>query len=116
MRCLQLGLRKAGWEVTGVTSVEEASQQLLKRNFDLIVTDYQLSGTRDGFSLLAHEKKRAAGPPVIVISGSRTAGLENRARAQGATAFLRKPFDLDQFLDVCRNALASETENRKEQL
>ncbi len=114
MKCLQMCLRKEGWEVTAVASVEEATRHLVKREFDLVVTDYQLSTDRDGLSLLTHLIRDAFSPPTILISGCQRNGLESRAMELGAFAFLRKPFDLDQFLEMCRIALTRDTENRKE--
>jgi DNA-binding NtrC family response regulator len=48
MKCLQRCLHKDGWEVTGVASVEEATRHLVKRDFDLVVTDYHLSTINGG--------------------------------------------------------------------
>jgi len=108
MRSLQVCLRRDGWEVTGVDSVEEATRQLVRSAYDLVVTDYHLSTEKDGLALLAHLIRDAFSPPTILISGCRRTLLEDRARELGAFAFLRKPFDLDLFLAKCRSALNKE--------
>jgi CheY-like chemotaxis protein len=43
--------------------------------------------------------------PVVVLTADATAGMRERLLASGATAFLTKPFDLDQFFAVLEEIL-----------
>jgi len=100
-------------EVAG--SVNEAITRAMERDFDLIVTDYNLGAGRNGLFLISHLKKRGYRIPTILMTGYREERLEDAARELGVSAFLEKPFPLDVFLDECRRALQGRptTENRK---
>ncbi|MDQ1654949.1 MAG: hypothetical protein QOD41_32 [Cryptosporangiaceae bacterium] len=47
------------------------------------------------------------GIPVVVISADATSGTRERIVARGARAFLAKPFDVEELLDVLSEAIAS---------
>lgn len=105
---LKTALKKEGWQVTAVASVEDAFRELTDRAFDLIVTDYIFFTEKDGLHLLSHLRQRPESPPAILMSGSRNHGLGLKARERGAYAFLPKPFELRVFLETCQQALHGE--------
>jgi CheY-like chemotaxis protein len=43
--------------------------------------------------------------PIIVATGQTTEGLEAKARAKGATAFLQKPFNREKLLETLQQVL-----------
>ncbi len=104
-KCLKLLLNKDGWQVKAVASVGEAVRKLSGEDFDLIITDYNLSTLEDGLSLLAYLKNLHLRPPAILISGNWNNRLASAAEELGAYAFLRKPFYMNEFLSVCRQAV-----------
>jgi CheY-like chemotaxis protein len=48
---------------------------------------------------------RTVAIPVIVVSADATSGTFERLRAAGADAYLTKPIDIDEFLDVVERFL-----------
>jgi DNA-binding NtrC family response regulator len=86
-----------GFEVMGVGSAEKALDIFaLKKKIDLVILDLTLPGMSpsefiDQKNLLPH----FASTPVVTISGC--ADIATQSREIGATDFLSKPFDLDQF-------------------
>lgn len=109
-KCLSLCLEREGRKITGIASFEGVIWKLSKQPFDLVVTDYNLSTSEDGLSLLSylHLQNITHRPPAILISGSRRRGLmESAARDFGVYAFMKKPLDLGIFLASCRDALLS---------
>lgn len=47
--------------------------------------------------------------PIIVATGQTTEGLEAKARAKGATAFLQKPFNREKLLETLQQVLPEST-------
>ena len=90
-------------EVAG--SAKEAITRATERDFDLIVTDYNLGAGSNGLSLISHLKKKGCAVPTILMSGYRGERLEDAARRVGVSSFLEKPFPIDVFLDECLRAL-----------
>jgi ribonuclease P protein subunit RPR2 len=81
-----------GIEVQEAHHVIEAERVIVDRVPDAIVLDIGLPGI-DGlfYCERLRDSPRTVAVPIIVISGSEEAGT--RAKAVGATAFVRKPFD-----------------------
>jgi CheY-like chemotaxis protein len=104
--CLQADGHETGFAVDGVSAIRAARAS----RPDLIVLDIGLPA-RDGFAVIdgiAVMGRLNALPdqvPVIVISGRDGAGDEAEAFAAGAKAFLRKPFDRDEFVAAVREVL-----------
>lgn len=81
----------------GAAAIERARQQ----RFDIIFLDCHMSGF-DGFATLAELKRSHADTKVVMMTGTRDARIENRARSDGAADFLYKPFfakDIDAVLN-----------------
>ena len=83
--------------VDGETAIEAAKKQ----KFDIVFLDCQMPGI-DGFAALAEFKNAHPQMKVVMITGTRDVRIEDRARAEGATDFLYKPFfakDIDAVLN-----------------
>ncbi|MDP3092564.1 MAG: response regulator [Nitrospira sp.] len=96
----------AGYAVCTAGDGLQALEQLAKRRFDVIVTDYQMP-RMNGAELLAASRKRFPITPVIIVSGAGPA-LEQVARERGAFAFLRKPCTPQTVVDMVRLAMQLE--------
>jgi len=59
--------------------------------FDVVILDCHMSG-KDGFDTLAALKTIRHGAKILMIAETHDAGMENRARGEGAADFLYKPF------------------------
>ena len=70
----------------------------------LVLCDIMLPGAS---GLEAARAMRRARPalPIVLMTGYATAGVESEAHDAGATAFLAKPFDMDELLDLVRRIL-----------
>lgn len=89
---LRASLGIEGIEVADAHHVIEAEKLLAEHLPDAIVLDLGLPGV-DGvfYCERLREAPRTRGLPIVAISGSEEAGA--RAKAAGANAFVRKPFD-----------------------
>ncbi len=111
-RCLRKILEKENCRVEEAPTMNEAVRQASERDFDLIITDYQLGRSGNGLSLMKHLTDKGSRVPVIFMSGLRNRWLEPAARDLGAFAFLEKPFAIDFFKDQLLLALSGSGESR----
>lgn len=90
----RLGLRRAGFEVTAVDDGASALAKAREIAFDVVILDWNMPGL-DGPDvcrrLLADQAW--AKVPILFLTAASHAGVEDEARAAGATGVLRKPFD-----------------------
>jgi DNA-binding response OmpR family regulator len=89
---LTLALRTEGYDVTPVTTADEALESLSHRRHDLILTDYWLP-RKDGLQFLQEAQSRGvlANAPVILCSAFPP------TRVRNATV-VAKPIELDDLL------------------
>lgn len=104
-RALPRLLRSAGYETRAFASAQELLDSGFAAVASCFVLDIHLERTT-GFDLL--ERLRAAGivAPAIFITAYDDDASRERARAAGAAAYLRKPFDGSALLDAISGVLA----------
>jgi len=81
----------------GQAAIDRAKQQ----RFDLVFLDCHMPGI-DGFETLAEIKRAQPDTKVVMITGMRDVRIEDRARTEGASDFIYKPFfpkDIDAVLN-----------------
>jgi two-component system, LuxR family, response regulator FixJ len=106
------GIRKAtvkmlsdlGCEITCFEKAADCLKRMNSQSCDLLITDVRMPGI-DGLALLSRVKRIAPNMPVMVISGYGNVGMAVLAMKMGATDFLIKPFDRDDFLKKVRSIL-----------
>jgi DNA-binding NtrC family response regulator len=97
-------LEDDGYEVTTAQSGEQALRFARESQFDLVLTDYKMTGM-DGLTLLSELLK--LDPSIIVVMMTAHGSVESvkDALRGGAFDYLEKPIDRDQLLKVVQNAL-----------
>jgi two-component system cell cycle response regulator len=101
-------LIRRGFEVMGAYDAMQASVTAIRESIDAVILDIQMpAGT--GYEVL---KRMRSNPktsviPVIVLTGSMQPGEEQKVKAMGADAFLKKPVDLAQLDSVLAALLAT---------
>ncbi|HEU4683441.1 MAG TPA: response regulator [Nitrospira sp.] len=96
-------LAKAGYNVFAVEDGLAALQEIKKRHFDVILTDYQMPRL-NGLELLALCHELVPATPVIIVSAA-DPSIERIATERGAFAWIRKPTPLAQVLVLLRQAM-----------
>jgi two-component system KDP operon response regulator KdpE len=91
---LKLKLKISGFEVETCSTGEECLEMLPEVTPDIILLDIGLPGI-DGIEVLRRLRKFSE-VPVIILSGRHS--VPEEAVAAGASAFIRKPFDLDELV------------------
>ena len=99
---LSTALHEDGWEVTAVSSGNEALNKLEKGEFDILLSDICLPGDIDGMDILKRTKESKHWLPVILMTAFGTIDLAVQAMKEGARDFITKPFDLDDLLSLVR--------------
>jgi two-component system, chemotaxis family, chemotaxis protein CheY len=99
---LCLVLAQDGYSVHTAAGGEEAFGEMMKRRFDVILTDVEMPRTT-GFDILAYCRTATPGLPVVLMSGV-TGDLRDPVLEQGASGYLEKPFDTDEVLRALRMA------------
>ncbi len=84
-----------GTAVTAFATLDEAKQALGRRTYDLIVTDLNLAGKRDGgLQVMAAAGLLSTDAPIIVLTAFPDESNRSASNRLGATHFLEKPADL----------------------
>jgi DNA-binding NtrC family response regulator len=92
-------LTRAGFHITGVTTVQEALEALATQSTDWVITDLRLP-SGDGMDILAYVRAYQPEAKVIVMTGFGSEATRQRALTLGAYAFLSKPFSNQALLDL----------------
>ncbi len=81
-----------GFEVERASDVPQARSCLVRSQFDVVISDYNMPG-ESGLDLLDHVSRRYPGLPFILMSGLSTTGLKNEAMKRGCFGYVEKPFE-----------------------
>lgn len=108
-RSLELLLSEAGYEPVVVGSGQEALAALVRKHFDLLITDIRMPGM-DGLQVVqavrdyCQEMKKHP-IPEIVLTAYNDERVKESAERLGIRDFLMKPFKVDEFLKVLERYL-----------
>ncbi|HET7091569.1 MAG TPA: response regulator [Anaerolineae bacterium] len=94
-------LTASGYIVRTAPSGERALQIMESSEFDLIITDLKMSGM-SGMDLIARVKERAPDLSIVILSGYGDMDDVIKAMRVGITDYLKKPFSIDEVLDVVK--------------
>lgn len=106
---LAAALRDESHDVTATGSPREALRLLNERPFDLLVVD-NLMPEMTGLELIREVTTMPAGerPEILMMTAHATIESAIEAMKLGATDYLQKPFEIDEFLVVVRRAIERE--------
>jgi CheY-like chemotaxis protein len=108
--CVFVGtaLRGAGYEVETASDGGAALALMASREAHLLITDLFMPGL-EGFETIARCKAEFPHTTIIVMSAGRIPGMKHdflpTATLVGASATLRKPFEVDKLLDTVQQVL-----------
>ncbi len=86
-------------EVITVTNPHIATNLIKSKPFDCLLLDIQMPG-HNGLDLLKEIHRMCPDLAIIVVSGFTLPELEQTISRLGAVAFLEKPFDPDELLEL----------------
>lgn len=99
-------LEDEGFAVKALFTAEEALQLNESFSPDLIISDIRMKGI-DGFTLFEIMKalERFCHIPFIFLTAMDDRSSQQRAMKLGASAYITKPFDVDELLGIVRKVL-----------
>ncbi len=104
LELIRFSLDAAGYLVTTASDGKKALDLAQKQSFDLIVLDVMMPHM-DGYHVAQEVSQDPKAPPVLLLT-SRDFGQDQAAiKGSGAAAFLSKPFELTELLDVVKNLI-----------
>lgn len=106
-RIIELALLELGipYECVTVLSAEEGLELWDHQSFDLVITDYNLRGMT-GLKLIETLKGRGVTVPVVMVTAYDSDSLRRQARALGVSAYIPKPFFMDELVETVRGLVA----------
>jgi CheY-like chemotaxis protein len=93
-----------GYVVDPAPNASIALKRIYVNAPDMVLLDVNMPGT-DGLTLLESIRKLGLDIPVFIITGYDEPGMEAKAKASGATAYLVKPVDLRRLDSLIADAL-----------
>jgi DNA-binding NtrC family response regulator len=97
-------LQVSGYRVFTCGDSLQALELVEKKSFDLVITDLMMAGAT-GMDVLRATRKCQPRAKVIIITGTPSSQTLLEAKREGAYAYLRKPFQLKQFLSILKDAI-----------
>ena len=103
---LQLAFSSSGYKVYTATNAEAGFRFMESYRPVAVLLDYKLT-CADGMEFLDWTKGRKPGTPIILMTGDGPLldSIEETSRKMGIYACLRKPFRVEEALDLIREAL-----------
>ena len=109
LRLLQVNFRLEGYEVLTASRGDEALRVAKEQHPEVIVLDVMMPGI-DGYEVCRQLKEDpdTAAAPVIFLSARAQDADRDRGYALGVVAYVTKPFDPGQLVDVVRRATSAD--------
>lgn len=100
---LEPALAKIGVETESFTDPEAALQQIARKDFDIVVTDFRMD-KMDGLEVLRRVLQKSPRTKVIIITGYATLEVARQALAIGAFDVIAKPFKPNDLRNIVADA------------
>lgn len=96
-------LKDCGYNAKGVSSADEAYEEMYYNSYDMIITDIMMPGT-DGFEFAENVKRVNSIIPILFVSARDDLSSKQRGFRLGIDDYIVKPFDLSE-LEMRVNAV-----------
>ncbi|MCG2778854.1 MAG: response regulator [Desulfobacterales bacterium] len=101
---LARALKSYAYEIDVVENGAKAINQMDRKSYDLIITDYMMP-LMDGLELTRRIKEKYPSMPILIITAN---GPVDDLLESGATACIIKPFNIFDLMDTIKNLLDKE--------
>ena len=93
---------KNEYDINDCDSFEEYDEKYKDINFDIIIMDISLKGTKSGFELIKYFKEAPSynGAPIICLTAHSQNTIKQTAFESGADEFLTKPVRLSKLKEM----------------
>ena len=99
---LKMTLESDGIEVDSAATIEEATQFIMQKKYDLMIVDFMLENNHNGLELVEVAKNQGKNTqtPCIMLSAEDGKTCRNEAQELGVKAWVKKPFTPTGILKV----------------
>ncbi len=104
-KVIELTFMDEDYEVTAVGNGDEAVAELARSAPDLVLADVHMPGA-NGYEVCRRSRELHPEVPVLLLVGTFEPFDEARSREVGAAAFLKKPFDSQELLQLVAQLLS----------
>ena len=103
-------ITRLGHQVEVTLNASDTLAKLDEGGFQLVIADIRLPDAPDAQAWVTRLCRKAKDIPVVLISGAPSAELDACAKANGALAFLSKPFELAFIKNILQNVFQNNPE------
>lgn len=104
---IRFSLDAGGYAVTTVSNGKQAVDAVAKDKFDLVILDVMMP-EMDGYHACREISDNPSSPPILLLT-SRDFNQDKAAvKGSGASAFLAKPFEVPELIDVVNSLVGKE--------
>ena len=107
--------KSRGYHVTTAPSGEAAIEALIRKRFDLVITDLHMGGM-NGFVVLKKARELDPEMPVIIWTGSGDVSSTAQALGMNADDYLLKPFNLAELFGCADHCPAKAHARRRDRI
>ncbi|HNJ42584.1 MAG TPA: sigma-54 dependent transcriptional regulator, partial [Acidobacteriota bacterium] len=100
-------LADQGWNIETAQLPDQAVKLFQKKQFDLVITDFNLEATQTGLDLVKQFRDRC---PVVLVTAFGTLETAVDASREGAWDFISKPFKVDEVVATASRALEHQSQ------
>ena len=99
-----------GFEVVTANNGRKALEISRSEAFDLVVLDVMMP-EMDGYHVAHEISENPNGPPVLLLTSRDFRQDQSAIQGSGATAFLSKPFEVPELLEVAKDLISKNKKN-----
>ena len=104
LELLRFSLDANGFVVVTAKDGKEALEKSKQEKFDLIILDVMMP-RMDGYHVAGEITQDSLSPPVLLLTSRDFTQDQPAIQGSGAAAFLQKPFEISELLDVANDLL-----------
>lgn len=101
LELLRFSLDADGFEVVTASDGKKALNLAMQEKFDLVILDVMMPHM-DGYHVASEITQDPAAPPVLLLTSRDFSQDQPAIKGSGAAAFLSKPFEITELLEVVR--------------
>lgn len=102
LELLRFSLDANGFQVVTASDGKKALDLSRKEKFDLIILDVMMPHM-DGYHVCSEIVQDPKAPPVLLLTSRDFSQDQSAIKGSGATAFLSKPFEIGELIEVARD-------------
>lgn len=101
LELLRFSISSAGFDVTTVNNGASALKLAQTEKFDLVILDVMMP-RMDGYHVASTISQDPSAPPILLLTSRDFSQDEPAIKGSGATAFLSKPFEIPELIEVAK--------------